>query len=129
MATQEPRLCAECGVALRGRADQRFCSAECRTGFHNRQKLATADVSAEAFVRKVNGLLRRNRQILRGANPDGKARVVSGAVLRAQGFRFGLYTHQYQTRKGDVYFFCYEQGYLPLPDDAYALVVNDRLPG
>jgi hypothetical protein len=113
------RHCQECGEILRGRIDQRFCSDQCRTTFHNRQK-----VPPSALFRQVNGVLRKNYRILRALNPTGKTRI-SGEVLRAQGFNFHYFTHQYRTRRGDTYSFVYEQGYLPLEDGYYVLVVND----
>ena len=40
------------------------------------------------------------------------------------GFRFGYFTNEYATRSGNIYRFCYEQGYLELDKDYFALVVR-----
>lgn len=112
------RHCQECGETLRGRIDQRFCSDQCRTTFHNRQKAPPSEL-----FRSINSVLRKNYRILRTLNPADKTRI-SGDVLRAQGFNFHYFTHQYRTQTGKTYCFVYEQGYLPLDDGSYALVVN-----
>lgn len=112
------RHCQECGEVLRGRIDQRFCSDPCRSTYHNRRKAAPSEL-----MRRINGVLRKNYRILCAANPSGKTRI-SGEVLRAQGFNFHYFTHQYRTQAGKIYYFVYEQGYLSLDDGSYALVVN-----
>lgn len=114
------RHCQECGETLRGRIDQRFCSDQCRSTFHNRQKAPPSEL-----FRSINGVLRKNYRILRALNPTDKTRI-SGQVLRAQGFNFQYFTHQYRTKEGKSYCFVYEQGYLPLEDDSYALVINHK---
>lgn len=114
-----PRNCQECGAVLHGRIDQRFCSDQCRSTHHNRRKAATSEL-----MRRINRVLRQNHRILLRANPTGKTRV-SGDFLRAQGFSFQYFTHQYRTQEGKTYCFIYEQGYLPLEDDSYVLVANE----
>ena len=115
----ETRQCQECGEVLHGRIDQRFCSDQCRSTHHNRRKAAPSEL-----MRRINSALRKNYRILCAANPNGKTRV-SGDHLRAQGFNFHYFTHQYRTQRGDTYYFVYEQGYLPLDDDGYVLVINE----
>ena len=90
------------------------------TTFHSRRKAAPSEL-----MRRINRVLRKNYRILRLANPNGKARV-SGDFLRAQGFNFHYFTHQYRTQRGDTYHFVYEQGYLALENDGYLLVVNEK---
>lgn len=41
------------------------------------------------------------------------------------GMNFDFYTNVYKTKAGKTYFFCYDQGYIPLEDDFYALVVKE----
>ena len=113
------RHCQECGEVLRGRIDQRFCSDQCRSTYHNRRKAAPSEL-----MRRINRVLRENYRILCAANPKGKTRV-SGDFLRAQGFNFHYFTHQYLTQNGHTYCFIYEQGYLALEHDSYLLVVNE----
>jgi hypothetical protein len=43
-----------------------------------------------------------------------------------KGFNFDYFTNVYRTKSGKVYYFCYEQGYLQLKDDYYALVIKSE---
>lgn len=56
-------------------------------------------------------------------NPTGKNKV-SHEKLVQQGFNFHHFTSTYKTREGALYFYCYEQGYLPIEKDCYLLVVK-----
>lgn len=113
---KEIRKCNECGDPLRGRVDQKFCSDYCRNTFNNRQN---SDVNA--FMRRINMILRKNRRILLKLNPDGK-KTVEGIQLAEEGFNFHYYTNTYKTKKGSTYYFCYDHGYLKLDNDQYMLV-------
>jgi hypothetical protein len=110
------QICQECGIKIAGRSDKRFCSDQCRTSFHNKQN---SDVNN--FMRNVNNILRKNRRILVKLNPKGKTKV-SKTDLLDLGFKFSYYTNVYRTKSGNEYHFCYEQGYLALEKDMYALV-------
>jgi hypothetical protein len=123
MPSQELRQCHECGEPFRGRMDKRFCSDLCRVAFNNR--LNSADIS---YVRSVNNILRRNRRILLSMNPSGKNRV-SHEKLKEKGFDFHYFTSTYKTREGSMYYYCYDQGYLPLEQDRYLLVIKKEFPG
>lgn len=114
----EDRKCKECGDKLRGRKDQKFCSDQCRNTFNNR-----LNEDANNYVRRINNILRKNRRILAKLNPNGKV-TVDGISLAEEGFNFHYYTNIYQTKKGDSYHFCYDQGYLKVDDDKYMLVVK-----
>jgi len=111
------RRCLECNEVLHGRTDKKFCSDACRNAFNNRKK----SVAGNGYVRKVNGILGRNRNIMAELNPDGKIRI-HRAKLVNRGFDFGFMTNLYTTRAGNVYYFCYDYGYLPLGNDYYMLV-------
>ena len=54
-------------------------------------------------------------------NPHGKSKS-HRSKLGEKGFDFNYFTSTYTTKAGAVYYFCYEYGYLPLPNDFYALV-------
>ncbi|MEM9024725.1 MAG: hypothetical protein AAGB22_13345, partial [Bacteroidota bacterium] len=56
-------------------------------------------------------------------NPDGKTKIRKSALI-AKGFNFSFYTNTYKTRNGSTYYFCYDQGYLPLEGDYLALVMR-----
>ncbi len=112
------RKCQECGQKLSGRKDQKFCSDYCRNTHNNR-----LNEDATKYVRRINNILRKNRRILATLNPTGK-RTVDAITLAEEGFNFHYYTNTYQTQKGNMYFFCYEQGYSKLDGDQYVLVLK-----
>lgn len=110
------RVCLECETKLNGRKDQKFCSDYCRNTHNNR-----LNEDATNYVRRINNILRKNRRILEKLNPSGK-RTVDAMLLAEEGFNFHYFTNIYRTQKGNVYFFCYEQGYSKLEDNQYMLV-------
>ncbi|WP_373057656.1 hypothetical protein [Zunongwangia sp. H14] len=108
--------CLECGEKLVGREDKKFCSDYCRNAHHNK-----ANRNENILVRNVNNQLRKNYKILQELNPENKGKT-SKARLLEKGFSFNLITSIYTTKTGTVYYFVYDQGYLPLDNDFYALV-------
>jgi hypothetical protein len=46
-------------------------------------------------------------------------------VLERAGFDFRYFTNLYRTQKGNTYHFCYDYGYLLLPEDK-VLIVNQQ---
>lgn len=118
MTPQENQLCTECGTSFKGRADKKFCSDQCRTVHNNRQKSIE-----NQYIKDVNSILKKNRRILLDFNPEGKSRVSKDKLL-SRGFDFNHFTSIYKTKEGALYFYCYEQGYLPIEKDYYLLVVK-----
>ncbi len=118
MPSQQEKLCLECGDPFKGRIDKKFCSDLCRVSFNNRMN--SEDIQ---YVRNINNILRQNRRILMALNPSGKNKV-SHEKLKAKGFNFNFITSLYKTRDGAVYYYCYEQGYLPIENDYYLLVIK-----
>lgn len=112
------KQCLECGEPIIGRADKKFCSDLCRNAYNNSRNRDRTNL-----MRKVNGILRKNRSILEAHNPNGKGKV-SKAQLLKEGFDFSYFTNMYTTKAGKQYFFCYEQGYLPIENDYLALVIK-----
>jgi predicted nucleic acid-binding Zn ribbon protein len=118
MPQQEEQVCIECNTAIKGRADKKFCSDQCRTTYNNRQKSIE-----NKYIRDVNIILKKNRRILLHFNPEGKNKVSRGK-LKAKGFDFNYFTSTYTTKEGAQYFYCYEQGYLPIEKDQCLLVIK-----
>jgi hypothetical protein len=110
------KACLECGEKLVGREDKKFCSDYCRNAHHNK-----ANKDSTNLVRNTNNQLRRNYRILQDLNPENKTKT-SKSNLLARGFNFEFFTSIYTTKAGTVYYFVYDQGYLPLENDFYALV-------
>lgn len=73
------------------------------------------------LVRNTNNLLRKNYRVLQELNPVDKTKATKAKLL-AKGFNFEYFTSIYTTKTGTVYYFVYDQGYLPLEGDYYALV-------
>ncbi|MBM3164804.1 MAG: hypothetical protein FJZ80_05015 [Bacteroidetes bacterium] len=110
------RKCLECSEPLLGRKDQKFCSDYCRNAFNNR-----LNEDCNEVVRKVNRILRKNRRIL-SELLDKKQKACSLNALMEYGFNMNYHTGIYQTKKGDVYVFCYDLGYLKQENNRCVLV-------
>jgi hypothetical protein len=115
------KLCLQCGMELKGRADKKFCDDQCRTVFNNHLKTDTL------FMRTINHALRRNHKILEELIPpkEGKAKTTR-RKLEEKGFSFAYHTHTYTTKAGATYLFYYEYGILPLEGDYFMLVKRDE---
>ena len=118
MPPLESKTCIECGSEFKGRIDKKYCSDQCRTTYNNR-----LNSDEPTYIRNVNTILKKNRRILLELNPEGKNRV-SSSKLKAKGFDFNYFTSTYLTKEGSQYFYCYEQGYLPIEKDFFLLVVK-----
>lgn len=118
MTSVEEKTCLECELPFKGRVDKKFCSDQCRIAYNNR-----LNSDGNNYVRNVNNILRKNRRILLDLNPDGKSRV-SREKMRSKGFDFNYYTSTYTTKEGAQYFYCYEQGYLPIEKEHCLLVIK-----
>ncbi len=110
------KSCLECGEKIVGRVDKKFCSDYCRNAYHN-----TRNKDRKNLLRNINNRLRKNYRILEELNPNEKTTVSKNKLL-ARGFDFEHLTSIYTTKTGKVYYFVYDQGYLPINNGYYALV-------
>ena len=110
------KTCPECGDKIIGRADKKFCSDACRNSYNNRKNSDTKNL-----MRNVNNKLRKNYRILDKLNPEDKTKTTKNRLVDV-GFDFNYFTSIYTTKAGTTYYFVYDQGYLPLEGDFYALV-------
>ena len=99
--------CLYCDKELTGRTDKKYCDPQCKSA-HQYEK---AREQPERFYNKVDNHLRLNRRILKEYNKAGKA-VVRKSVLIKEGFDPKFFTHYWKNKKGDVYLFVYEYGFL-----------------
>jgi hypothetical protein len=117
------KTCLACNTLLRGRLDKKFCNDYCRNNYNNKNKATTA-----TEVRTINAHLLKNRQILQSYLPPHISMVKQPSEqLLGQGFLFKYHTHTYTNKKGQVYFFCYEYGYLPLENNWVLIVQHNPL--
>lgn len=115
--TISTKTCLACGKTVHGRADKKFCNDYCRNAYNNALKSANAPV-----IRNINNVLLKNRRILETVLGEEETKKAAKEKLLAQGFQFKYATHTYTNKKGDVYVFCYEYGYLPLEGDLFLVV-------
>ncbi len=113
---RQRNVCLFCGETVKGRIDKKFCDDSCRNSYNN-----SANRDSNNFMRRINRVLRKNRRLLKIFNPNGKAKVTREKLLSA-GFNFSYYTNTYQTKAGKQYRFVYDQGYLKIGENLYALV-------
>ncbi|MDR0968945.1 MAG: hypothetical protein LBM67_00190 [Lentimicrobiaceae bacterium] len=112
--------CLHCGEKLLGRSDKKFCNDSCRNNYHHQLNHEQINL-----IRNINNILKRNRHILTTFNPEGKA-IVTRQQLLNQGFNFKYFTSIYTTRDARTYYFVYDQGYLAIENDRFALVMNEN---
>jgi predicted nucleic acid-binding Zn ribbon protein len=112
------KLCLTCSKPVKGRTDKKFCDDYCRNNYNNQLKSNTINL-----VRNINNALGKNRRILEEMfNTDEEMAKTTKSKLLQKGFQFKYITHTYTNKKGNIYFFCYDLGYLPLEGDWYLLV-------
>lgn len=113
------RLCPECGEKIIGRSDKKFCSDACRNAHNN-----SLNRDSKNFIRTINNRLRKNHRILEALNSKDKTKVTKN-TLHKHGFLFDYITSTYTTKTGSIYYYVYDQGYLPLDHDYYLLVKKE----
>ncbi|WP_179346448.1 hypothetical protein [Winogradskyella ursingii] len=104
--------CLHCDKKLTGRTDKKYCDPHCKSAYQykiEREK-------PERFYNKVDNQLKLNRKILKRYNKAGKA-TIRAKVLKEDGFDHKFFTHYWKNKKGDVYLFIYEYGFLNIADN------------
>ena len=116
-----PRTCMSCGKSLKGRSDKKFCDDFCRNVYNNDLKSGSNN-----YVRNINNALHKNRRILEDCLPASEemSKTTKDKLLH-KGFQFKYITHIYTNKKGNIYYFCYEYGYLPL-ENGWHLIVKRK---
>lgn len=114
------RKCLTCGSPLTGRIDRKYCSDQCRYLENNKNKY-----DSERPLIEINSRLRKNRTILKGLCPAGKA-TVRKEVMMAMGYDFTLFSSLFLTAKKQVYYLCYDYGFTPLKENGIekALIIT-----
>lgn len=114
----QERICENCKAKLTGRSDKRFCSDQCRSVAKNSRKAQNA---GERLIKEINNKLRHNRFVLQRHSPAGKT-TLRREVLQMAAFDFRYFTHFYRTKQGNTYYFCYDYGYMLLPEEKVLIV-------
>lgn len=99
--------CLSCGKLLNGRSDKKFCDPYCKSSYHYQKSIQ----ESPRFYNKVDNQLKLNRKILKYYNKAGKATLRAETILEL-GFNPSFFTHYWKNKKGDVYLFAYEYGFL-----------------
>jgi predicted nucleic acid-binding Zn ribbon protein len=95
--------CIYCNKRVTGRSDKKFCNDYCRNGYNNKRSLSNTP-----FMRQVNGILRKNRNIMCSLLRANDAEVaVQRDTLLAAGFHFGYVTHLL-THVTETAYYCYD---------------------
>lgn len=107
-----------CNKTIRGRSDKKFCNDYCRSAFNYQQKW-----NSNNLIRRINKVLMKNRLILEDilSSSAGSFRVKEES-LHNKGFSFDYYTGTCINKKGQIIYYCYEYGYLPLGNDFHMLL-------
>ena len=112
--------CEECGKALFGRTDKRFCTDTCRNTF-NREKAAREAVKAHENLPEVFRIIKKNYEILQSLHLETLKREehchVETKLLLAKGMNFKFFTSQYIDRDGTRFNCCFELGWQENPGD------------
>jgi hypothetical protein len=113
--------CVYCNEEFTGRSDKIYCDAYCKSAhYYQKQK----NNEKTTFFKQVDLQLKTNRKILKHLNVEGYV-TVKKTILKTKGFNPNFFTHYWKNKKGDVYLFCYEYGFLSLKNnkrDYYLLV-------
>jgi hypothetical protein len=101
------KKCLNCKEIIIGRSDKLFCDVYCKSSYYYKKKQS----EKKSLYEIIDKQLKTNRKLLKSFNKAGKA-VVRKEELIAEGFSPKYFTHFWKNKKGDVYLFCYEFGYL-----------------
>lgn len=106
------KICLNCNKGLLGRVDKKYCDAHCKSAFQYRKNKE----NEPNFYIVVDKQLKLNRKILKQYNKSGKATVRASTIIE-KGFNPNFFTHFWKNRKGDVYLFVYEYGFLKIKEN------------
>jgi len=115
------KLCLSCNNDFQGRSDKKFCDKYCKSAYHYK----LSQEQAPKFYNQVDNQLKLNRRILKEYNKAGKATVRAEIILNL-GFNPNFFTHYWKNKKGDVYLFVYEYGFLKRMEhgrEKYVLII------
>jgi len=99
--------CNFCNEEIIGREGKKFCNQYCKSAYHYKK----SKDENPSFFQKVDKQLKTNRRILKKYNKAGKS-YLRVEKIENEGFNPKFFTHYWKNKKGDVYLFCFEYGFL-----------------
>ena len=103
--TQE---CLNCHSRLTGRRDKKFCDAQCKAEYHNKNKS-----DGELYISSVQSITRHNRRILKTLSPEGKA-TVRKEVLDSMGYDYRCFSGLFKSPSKLLYYLVYDYAFAPV---------------
>lgn len=114
------KICPVCSSTVKGRSDKVYCSTNCqKVDYHDKIK------KSNYLFYKIDRQIKLNRKLLKKHNRNGKT-ILRREVLHKLGFNPDYFTHFRKNSKGQIYYYCFEFGFLKLKEhnkDKY-LIVN-----
>ena len=104
------KICPVCGKKLQGRIDKIYCTPKCKNVAQYEKRIVN-----EQFYLFVDKQLKTNRKVLKRYNQSGFT-TLRKEVLMKEGFNPKYFTHYWKNKKGQVYLFCYDYGFLDLKE-------------
>ena len=111
-------ICIQCQKAIKaGRSDKKFCSPHCKDAYNNEIK-----IREHKEIRKIEGILKRNRRVLKKLYQANKEKSVTREAMIKTGFEFGFHTHTVITKsKANEIIFTYDYGYREMSKDEFRI--------
>ena len=104
--------CLACDKKIEGRSDKRFCDPYCKSAYHYKKN---KEDNSNVYY-KIDKQLKLNRSLLKKYNQAGKATIRSN-ILIDKGFNPNFFTHFWKNKKGQVYLFVYEFGFIKINEN------------
>jgi predicted nucleic acid-binding Zn ribbon protein len=110
-AKQGERHCENCGKALFGRTDKRFCNDTCRNTF-NREKTLREQIKEHENLPEIFRIIKNNYKILKsfGTIEPGSGIASLQKTLKEEGIDTRYFTSIYMEGK-ILWKFCFERGW------------------
>ncbi len=102
------KRCLYCKTEIKGRSDKKFCSVHCKSAHQYQERK-----SQETLYYAIDKQLKINRKLLKAYNKSGMSTIRKEKLI-SEGFNPAYFTHYWKNKKGQVYLFCYEYGFLEL---------------
>jgi hypothetical protein len=103
------KLCPNCNELIKVRIGKIYCNNYCKSNYHYEERKKLDD----SLFSKIDKQLKLNRRLLSKFNQSGKSTIRKEKLIEA-GFIPKFHTHHWRNQKGEVYYFCFDLGFLEL---------------